>query len=299
MDQLHVRDFIYMDVERLKSILAQLNRGLPEQKSTTLTESDKDTFGGEGGFLNFFKLSGDNQYLWQSQSTQSQTLHDHIYNSVESLLTQKNLIMDVPGNLSEDEIKQQIGPTSFVLLKGNCYINDYSFVQDVTAKFNSIMSYLAKVGAENEAALSGLTASQTKALMIERSKSTLLPDNMVKFMNELIETFLKGRIIIKILPFDNSPMFRFTGILKKDYLRENILDIMYKFGTAPNHPWHMFAQVSAIPSEEQQGLTIAPGGNELETLFQSIFDGFRGFERSGLTVAFPEIAITPIAIYRE
>lgn len=40
-------------------------------------------------------------------------------------------------------------------------------------------------------------------------------------------------------------------------------------------------------------------GNQIENAFQQMFDEYRKIESMAQSVTYPEIAITPIAIYRE
>lgn len=61
----------------------------------------------------------------------------------------------------------------------------------------------------------------------------------------------------------------------------------------------MFAQVSAIPPQillESQPATI---GSAIDLAVQNVFSAFRGFEQLAQSIVFPEIAITPIAVYRD
>ncbi len=39
--------------------------------------------------------------------------------------------------------------------------------------------------------------------------------------------------------------------------------------------------------------------NDLEKGLETVFDALRDIEKSGLSISFPEIAVTPIAIYRQ
>jgi hypothetical protein len=301
---LHVREFIYLDVERLKSILAQLNEGLPESRSEVYTESDTQNLRGEGGIPGIFKAGGGSQYLWQKQSSESQTLHDHIYNYVERLLRDRHAITEIPGTISASDYRhdahhRQLNYSSFILVHGRVFLNDYSFLRDIVVNFNDLMKSLTQAQAEQLAQQQGLNSSQRKVLIKESTRKAGVDENMLKFVKHLVDTFFKDRITVKMTPFDECPEFRFAGPLKRDNLRDNIHDIIFKFGTAPNHPWYMFAQVASIPRQSEEAFTTVHAGNALEAQFQQVFDNMREIEKLGLSVAHPEIAVTPIAIYRE
>lgn len=86
------RDFIYMDTERLKSIVAQLNKGLIESASTTVTEEDKNKINTGLDVMKILKFGSENSLLWQNQATESHTMHDYLYNLAESSLSGKSLL---------------------------------------------------------------------------------------------------------------------------------------------------------------------------------------------------------------
>lgn len=61
----------------------------------------------------------------------------------------------------------------------------------------------------------------------------------------------------------------------------------------------MFAQIAAIPDTSVNNIDLSFNENELEKGLQTVFDAFRDLEKAGLSISFPEIAVTPIAIYRQ
>ncbi|MCY9304152.1 hypothetical protein [Bacillus spizizenii] len=61
----------------------------------------------------------------------------------------------------------------------------------------------------------------------------------------------------------------------------------------------MFAQIASIPTNDQKEIDISFNQNDLENGMQTVFDALRDIEKVGLSISFPEIAVTPIAIYRQ
>ena len=90
---LSVRDFIYLDVDRLKSIVAQLEGGLLEQTATATGSSKSLEGGAEAGIPGLAKVGGTGQYVWTDQASETRTLHDHIYNYVEGRLREKKQLL--------------------------------------------------------------------------------------------------------------------------------------------------------------------------------------------------------------
>jgi hypothetical protein len=81
-----VRDFIYLDVERLKSALSQMDKGLLETVSKAGSRTKQLGAGAGGGLAAIVGLSGKADFLWTNEQTETRTLHDHIYNLVEDAL---------------------------------------------------------------------------------------------------------------------------------------------------------------------------------------------------------------------
>lgn len=82
----NIKEFIYLDVERLKSVYAQFEKGF--LKSTTDNSNTEGKFSaklGTGSVLNLFGVNaeGMGEILRNSQKSETKILHDYMYNQVE------------------------------------------------------------------------------------------------------------------------------------------------------------------------------------------------------------------------
>lgn len=299
------RDFIYMDTERLKSIVAQLNQGLLEGTSKTITDTDGSKINAGVDILKILKLGSESSFLWQNQATESHTMHDYLYNLAESSLKDKSLLINIPGDIKEENLanptiyKNTLSSTSFILVKGKTIINDFTYMQRIVDNFDSIVKSLM---AGDQSA----NRSLEKSSQVQKNKKNQnivneysLPKETKKALQTMLENFYKDRIVIKNIPFTDMSNFRFVGTLNQSYLRESIENIIYKYGTAPKDKWYMFAQIASIPDTKKNEIDISFNHNELEKGMQTVFDALRDIEKAGLSISFPEIAVTPIAIYRQ
>jgi len=299
------RDFIYMDTERLKSIVAQLNQGLIEATSKTVTDGDKGKVDAGINFLNILKAGSEASFLWENQATESHTMHDYLYNLAESSLKKNNLLTNIPKDFTEDDMlnptigKSPLNSTSFVLVKGRTMINDYTYMQRILENFDDILKSIITGEQSANKDFEELSQNQRNRKVQERINEYNLPKDIKKALLTFLGNFYNDRIVIKNIPFDESPNFRFVGTLNKSYLRESIENIIFKYGTAPQDEWYMFAQIAAIPEISKNEIDISYNHNEIEKGMQIVFDALRDMEKSGLSISFPEIAVTPIAIYRQ
>lgn len=299
-----IRDFIYLDIERLKSILAQIENGLIESSKRVSGHGKELGAGGKSSILGFLAAEGQSKFLWQNEESETKALHDDIYGRIEKHLTENDLLIRVPGTIQVDDVKtrdfeQTISETSFLLLKGYVEINDYEYMRKLFEKFNELMTLMLKVQVTQDSAYKNLSRNEQKKELAELTQHKSLDENLQKLLILMIDTFFRGKVIVRMTPFREYPSFRAVGGLKPQYLRDDIDSIIHKYGTAPEAPWRMFVQVAAIPSQTPGFIEEAASGNTLESTFRAMFAGMRTIESLAVTVTYPEISITPIAIYRE
>lgn len=299
-----VRDFIYMDVERLKSIVAQIEEGLVEHEVRTSGKTEEA--GGEiaGSILSVVKGSADVRALWENQQSETRSLHDYLYNKVEEALLDHELVISLPGEVEQEKIwtepaSEWLSPTTFVLAKGRVSINDFRQMRKLMDNFNELGAFLAQSAAG--AASEDLTLSKKARAEIERqTKAQLqLEKRVLKGLQLFMDVFYGDRIIIKMVPYEGNSDFRLVGNLVHLFLRDQIESITYKYGTSPVNEWTMLAQVAAVPTAGEHAPIPMLGGSEMETALHQMFESARELERMAQSVVWPEVSVTPIAIYRE
>lgn len=299
------RDFIYMDTERLKSIVAQLNQGLIESASNTTTDTNGVKANAGVEFLKILKAGTEGSLLFQNQATENHTMHDYLYNLAEASLKVENLLTDIPKDLKADDVlnptldRSKLSSTSFILVRGKTIINDFTYMKKFLDNFDNILKSIITGEQSSKKEFEKMSQKERNRLVSERVNEYNLPKDVKMAVKTFLDNFYKDRIVIKNIPFVSTPNFRFVGTLNQLYLRESIENIIYKYGTAPQEDWFMFAQIASIPTNEKNEVDISLEHNNLESSMQGVFDALRDVEKAGLSISFPEIAVTPIAIYRQ
>jgi len=299
---LKIRDFIYLDTERLKSIIAQIEQGLINGSSQLKSNNKEITAKAGGSLFGLLKAAGGAKYVLQNQTTETKTLHDNIYNKVETALLSNDLLLTIPGNIQMKSIidsgfDSMVSDTSFILGKGKVNINDFIRMRLMLEKFNDLGKFIAQCGVSS---LPITTPKHLKNQALKKAQDKMTLDkSTIDGFKLFFDLFYKDRVVIKMLPFEDYPDFRLVGNLKTDFLRENISSIIYKYGTAPVSEWTIFAQVASIPPKGRSKIENKIGGADIEVALQQMFNAFREVELLAQSVVYPEIAITPIAIYRE
>ena len=297
-----VRDFIYIDIERVKSIISQLEEGLINETQTMDGNCETTNVGGKGGIPHILEAETGSEYQTQQQLLETKSPHDYIYNKVESKLLKEKIILRISNEEYCDfslNLRQSIGNSSFILIKGKVNINDFSRLSYFLNNYEALTRCIVR--SEINTKMKNSNQSEIKKAIEDEIKK--YEKNLNKETRKDIETFInlfyKDRIIIKVIPFKQSPDFRFVGNIDKKHLRDNLESIIYKYGTAPISDWTMFCQIASIPSETGSTGEFDVTGSQIDNAFQKIFDALRIIENLAQTVTYPEIAVTPIAIYRE
>lgn len=231
--KLKIRDFIYLDVERMKSIYAQIYEGLNE--SSTEEKSNKKAISGKGsasgGIPILSQLKGElgGEILWENKETETKTLHDHMYNIIEEVLKEQDSIYVINEDNSnikkawkKGTVSNEMPDDSFILIKGRVMIDDYERFSMIADNFEDLEELLG--GNQN---------------------SNFEPKMMTLIMT-LIKVFYQNELFVKVLPYSDNPYLRFIGNLKRESLRDSIESITFKYGTNPVSNWYLFGQIASI-----------------------------------------------------
>jgi hypothetical protein len=304
-DQMNLRDFVYLDVERVKSLLAQLDRGLLSDRSDSIGSST--TVEGKAGVSipALLDIGGAGQYVSTDQSIETRTLHDFVYTQTEERLLDLDRISQLPSDFTSDrllngDVRATLSPVEYVLVRGKVELSDYQYMMSLLSNINDVsriiteMSYLERLQAANAKEKSGINKEMQRAI-----GSGKLDERYVKGLMKLFELFMKDRLIIKVLPFADDPDIRIVGPLQRSLLRDSLDDIRFKFGSSPQAEWTVFGQIAAVPQKRELRTSHeVTFSNNIEEGMHHIFDAIRGVEDE-FRVKYPEIAITPIAVYRD
>lgn len=257
--ELKIRDFIYLDDERMKSIFSQIEKGLIED--TTEVKSDKKHTTGKAevsaGFFDFLKTKAgvESGILWENKGSETKTLHDHMYNLMEEKLIENQSIHVIDKNRNDikelwekGEINKVISDTSFVLIKGKLMIDDYVRFEELAGDSNNItlaLDYLInqQKTPSNLKAKKKLEQTRLKNL---KTQGKLLDETFIEGLRVVIEKFYKNQFILKLMPFQENLFLRFIGTLNEKYLRDSIESLILQYGTCPVSEWWVFGQISSI-----------------------------------------------------
>lgn len=318
MDDVNIRDFIYLDTEILGSIISQTEKGLI--KDLVEEKGDEKKIEGELKAA-IFGIGGTGSAGYSKKGLERETkiLHDYIYDRVKDKLEEANKVVFVDEkqngilkNWKKGELTKSINETSFVLVNAQIILDDYANFQEIAEKFNDIENAIGYLSAGNVQPPANLTKKERKRW--EREKENKIKENtnqdpkMLNSLLTIIKQFFKNKLVVKANPFPENPYYRFIGDLKEEYLRDPIESIVLKYGTAPISKWWVFGQVSSIfpknitsleSNNPFKGIDEEIKDNlKMEVPMDEVFDALRGLDQF-FSHKYPYVTFTPIAIYRE
>jgi len=275
------RDFIYLDIDRVQSILAQLRQGLLKELMEANTKDSKEKATAKVSLLAMLlpaSISGSVEQGRGTSISESKVLHDYAFEEARLALEDAGLLVE------DDHLdRHDIPETGFVLVRGSARISDYKTLEKISANFDKV-----------DRIFSTKTGKQPK-----KGKET----KEVKEMNTVINTFFEDTIRVNIT---NARDCEFVGPLAREHLREDVRDLIYKYSSAPPGEWVMLANIARVPGPEDsedaaimERLGEVSEGSSVARQMGQAMSNLYGFQELLGSVTFPEVAVSPIAVYRE
>lgn len=300
-----IRDFIYLDKDRVNSLYSQVNDGVAEAIVNSYVSS-KET--GEKINKPILGQSIEDKVGEYSNVTENKILHDHIYNKLEDILKDN---IYVPININKENYKNELQDKFMIKVRGKVKIHNYNRMKMYLEEFNNIGEIVAysiysnttdnNDGIENK---SGKQKYEDNKKLKELTKSMGLKydQKMLDGLKKMIELFNDDgfELIIK----GNNDEIIYRVVLDTRYLRLNTDMLRILYTQNPMNEWTIVGQITYIPdykiinqSSDEQNIEEQPGMREA---YKNMIDVTASFEeiffKSDKNI---EITVTPIAIYRE
>ena len=136
-----------------------------------------------------------------------------------------------------------------------------------------------------------------------------MPNYLVDGIQLFIDTFIEGRINLRLYPFPTVPSFQLMANLKKDCLVDGDMgNVSFAYGNRPNIPMVVLGLVTSIPphgehpfdpmQEYEHDTDLLEGEGEFEVAFRTVFSSLEAFGKFAMSPRYPMVAIYPLAVYR-
>lgn len=323
--KLTIRDFIYVDANRLYSLYAQVHQGLADRIITSYLDGleAKDKQSGS--------TTIETTVSERSQKTESRILHDHMYNQLEEKLG--SAILNQP-KLTHSNFHSVLDKVLLLKINGETAIEDYSRLQMYLKKFNDIGEALAYITVSRDdvkelaeslkAQLDNATTSQDKSQikhMIKavsdvkeyaRQNGLQLDQRQLDALGLIADVLNPEAFEVVIAPDGAKSQIAFRSVLDRQWLRLNPCLLRALYGGSKRAHWTMIGEITYLPllatSEQPSNLSASTAMSSsnadesvsprdgLRRMLDTIADMESIFFSSGERI---EVIMRPLAIYRE
>lgn len=312
-----LREFFYVDVERARSYLAQLDRGVVqsviERSSGELSAEAKASMFGFGGSGSVSRGTG---------REEARSLQDLTFVAFESLALQQGFLVDSPPEVSDPDawttgtIQNSFLPGQIVRLKADVQILDPRFFEARIQRVDAFANALVRVTTPIPAVKPGTPRQQQKKAADAAhgaARAELWGDtspDAVQGIADVVSSLLGDAIAVRVLPCGRDhPDLGFGGALidRREYVQPEREALFSRYGPVLSD-WTCVIQIASIPSQSEEIPDVLPAielmgkGNRIQraAVEQLAVQFLTLMESIGMAEGprWPSISVTPLAIYR-
>jgi hypothetical protein len=347
-----LRDLLYLDVEKAASLLSQIERGLAREIEQT-TEAASASTAAVSADLKLLASKLESTESERRLESVRRVLHHDLAVKLEEHLFAAGVAVDLNEarrQKSEAELRDLLGAAAYIRVEGYATIEDYERLKLVAGRFNDLQTAIARSAAaasvdptvvdkldqqmreayldvhaspEGKQKAGALRRAvdleaQVRNLLLSAADLSEIPTWLVQTIELWIDTFMPGRLSVRLMPFDDEPDFQIIAELRRSEFTQEDLDVLrLTYGTRPDRPLTVFGLVSAAPPIEEDlrdflaGLpsddTAEAAGSDVsdetaraifERAFRGVFVGAEGLEAFVRFSRYPGIVVQPVSVYR-
>jgi hypothetical protein len=272
-----IKELIYFDYEKAKSINSQLSGGLISEITRAI--ENEGGFDSETGIdIKLFKAKVGASNQEKTINTEKIELYHELLNQVEEQLSSKNVLKNLNDSFenegkSYNDFILDLPNTTYIKVNGWSSFEDYERFKRIMSNFNDIQRLIytsvlesnpeiivlkkqindIKKGlkkAPNPKELIRLKAIEKNfdEIMENASDASLLDETFIERVKIFLDTFTPNRLNFRLLPFDVFPEFQILANLKNKYLvNGDFENLIYTYGSRPNIKLTVFGIISSCP----------------------------------------------------
>jgi hypothetical protein len=296
-----LRDFVYLDWERVRSLAAQLFRGVP-QDATAERGSEVAAEGRlEGGVFGLLKGQAGADYRYFRTENETRSFHHYVYSLVEDRLSKDKLITSIDANF---DFKQWTNSFfcdgQFVRVTGMVRLMDFAWIStmlEALPKMLRTAQHAESLTLKQMRSTQLITQQEFESKKKEQQKQikelkALKLDEITGLMQQLYGDVVR----VKVLPDRHHPDKVLVGSGDLACFHDTAASLSQKYGYEIDANWVTLGQVNvSVISDAPLSIPI---GNEMEDAFEKVALAINEMIRVASAPRFPAISFTPISIYR-
>ncbi|MFT6856183.1 MAG: hypothetical protein ACJA0X_002160 [Cyclobacteriaceae bacterium] len=279
-----IKDLIYFDIEKAKSLISQLNDGLISEISRAVEDESEDS-AGLGFNLKIIKgdIGGKNRE--KVIKTEKISLYHEMLNSIESDLEEFDLLTSLNNAFenfegSFNDFMEEIPNFNYIKSTGWGNFEDFERFKRIFSNFNDIQRLIFEsqllenpevVVLKNQLSDARKTANQNKDrnakskelskiksmennldnLLKSKTDIHLFDDAWIEKVKTFLDTFSPNRLNFRLLPFDEFGDFQILSNLKAKYMLDGDFEnTIFTYGSRPNVKLTVLGIITSCPRQE-------------------------------------------------
>ena len=286
-----IHDFIFLDIERVRSFVAQASGGVPTERSQ---QQERDAGGhasAAGGVPFFARIEGQAVYHFVRTATETRSVQDAIFREFVTTCP--------PSDFSDDpswSTASALPDGQLVSVGGYIKLVDYRASLEALRSIPKILpAYERFVRATSAPPQGGArpAVAAPKGMPSKAQLDTLSP--LIDGMSKLAGADLDNFVRVRVVPAPARPAEAFVGDAPRDAFRypSSLLTTLYPDGLAEG--WRC---VGIIHRPVSAKLPASEVHDTMGEMLEWLLDQMRGLTAFRQAARSPEIAFTPLAIYR-
>lgn len=279
-----LKDFIYIDKDRLYSLYSQLFQGIAESIVEAFSSGKEDTKK---------ERSLEQNLIEASYKIKNVVLFDHIYNSLEDKLAPQ--LQQINESTTLDELK----PSSYVKVTGKATIEDFERLVFLLKNFNDIGMAIATMtilNANKASAKNGKSGSKNSIEQYAKDNKLILDKKFTESMVKIIENFHGCALDVTIEPPSTQLGVFFKATLDEKNMRLSSNMVRKIYGNKPIMDWTIVGEITSFQPREDDACGIY--SNTFSDMFSKITEIDSSFETANDRQN-RIIRLAPIAVYIE
>ncbi|AXQ13316.1 hypothetical protein AYI72_22210 [Shewanella algae] len=281
-----IKDFMYLDMEKVSSLYSQLSGGIIQSVEASSTSSENSKNLRNYDFKIFKHEAGGTETESQALKEVRVSHHD-IYNELENDLFEKGYAAEIGVDITKDAVDSGEATKIFesalcIKVEGHVVLEDYERITRIAHNYEDIVGFINssikssltempelkelidKVDVMKEDIKKmrngiGKTKKKNELVDFENNLNALLSsreigkvdDWVIDGLKTWVRVFLPDVFNVRVYPFEESEKFHvMSNVKRKFFLDDNTESVHYLFGSKPTIKVTMLGVITSIPKKD-------------------------------------------------
>jgi hypothetical protein len=278
-----IKDLIYFDLEKAKSLISQLNGGLISEISRAF-EDESESSTGAGFDFKVISANIGGKGREKSIRTEKSELYHELLNEIEKQLSENVLLSNINQSFeswkgSFNTFMDEVPKMSYIKAKGWAIFEDSERFKFILSNFNDVQRVIFKSKLNSSTELKALRKqitdlkklanqnpdrsiklkelSQIKSLekkvdsfLESNTDANFIDEDFIDGVKTFLNTFTPGRLNLRISPLEPFNEFQILANIKEKYIIDgDFKSIIYTYGTRPNVKLTVLGIITSAPRQ--------------------------------------------------